>query len=135
MGTRYSVRTIWAVLLGAALVLALGCSEEKGLKVKKLSRTSGIPGDPITIYGSGFQADGVKNVRVFFGTKKAKVLGFRGNDRLVVEAPGGIDFGKEVDLRLIFEPGGEITLPKAFKYVRPNRSTVDDLLGGKKPKE
>lgn len=125
-----------AVLIGMlALFPGVGCSEDDSLKVTKLSRREGIPGDKMTIYGSGFQSGGRKNVRVFFGTRKARVLGFKGNGQLTVEVPGGIATGKTVDLKLVFEPGGEITYEDAFKYVELERTTVDDLLGGGKKDE
>jgi hypothetical protein len=116
-------------LLGMALAAGAGCEEETKLQVKGLSRTSGIPGDVLTINGTGFQSKGAKDVRVYFEGRKAKVLRIQGNDEIKIEVPGGIDMGSTVDIKMVFEPGGEITLDKAFKYVEPSRSTVDDLIG------
>lgn len=122
------------VLLSLGLAFAAGCAEDTKLQVNRLSKETGIPGDIVTFYGSGFQSDGTKDVRVFFEGRKAKVLRIQGNDEIKVEVPGGIEFGTTVDIKMIFEPGGEITLEKAFKYTEPARSTVDDLVGedGKK---
>lgn len=127
-------KLLLVVLLGLGLALAAGCSEDTKLQVNRLSTASGMPGDIVTIYGAGFQSDGTRDVRVFFEGKKAKVLRIQGDDEIKIEVPGGIDFGKTVDIKMIFEPGGEITLDKAFKYVEPTRSTVEDLVGeeGKK---
>lgn len=127
-------KRLLVALLGIALVVAVGCSEESKLQVNRLSRDTGIPGDVITFYGTGFQAGGTKDVRVFFNNKKGKVLRIDGNEEIKVEVPGGIDMGTSVDIKVIFEPGGEITLEKAFKYVEPARNTVEDLMEDGKDK-
>lgn len=122
-----------AALLGMVFLgVGTGCSGNDSLTIKKLSRSHGVPGDKMTIYGTGFQAKGRQDVRVFFGSKKAKVLGFKGSEQFTVDVPGGIDFGTTVDLKIIFEPGGVFTFEKAFTYVEPERASVDDLLGGDK---
>lgn len=125
----------FALLLGVVLVFGAGCDEDKGLKIKRLSRDKGVSGDSLIIYGSGFQTDGPRNVRVFFEHKRAEVLGIKGNEQIVVKIPGGIDTGKTVDLKILFEPGGELTYPDAFTYIESERSTVDDLVGGDKKDE
>ena len=126
---------MFAVSLAMFLVWnTTGCSQDEGLKVKRVSRKSGIPGDSMAIYGTGFQTGGVKSVQVFFVDKKgdrdktAKVLRIKGNEEILVEIPGGIDFGRTVDIKLVFEPGGEITLKQAFTYQEPTQTTVDDLV-------
>jgi hypothetical protein len=122
-------KLLLVALLGMGLAAGAGCAEETKLQVNRLSRTSGIPGDVVTVYGTGFQSKGAKDVRVYFEDKKAKVLRIQGNEEIKIEVPGGIDMGSTVDIKMIFEPGGEITLDKAFKYVEPSRSTVDELVG------
>jgi hypothetical protein len=125
---------ILVALLAIGLAFAAGCAEDTKLQVNRLSRSSGVSGDIVTFEGAGFQAGGAKDVRVYFDGHKAKVLRIQGNDEIKVEVPGGIELGKTVDIKMIFEPGGEITLEKAFKYVEPARSSVGDLVGeeGKK---
>ena len=119
-----------AIMIGLLLALGVGCSEDNTLKVTRLSKNAGTSGDTINIYGSGFQSGGRKDVRVFFGTKKADVLGFKGNGQMTVKVPGGVELGKTVDIKLVFEPGGELTYKDAFTYVKPTLHNPEDLLGG-----
>jgi hypothetical protein len=125
---------LFVALLSLVLAAGAGCEEDAKLQVNRLSRSSGISGDVLTVYGAGFQSKGAKDVRVFFGNQKAKVLRFQGDDEIKIEVPGGVELGSTVDIKMVFEPGGEITLEKAFKYVEPSRSTVDDLIGGEDKK-
>jgi hypothetical protein len=113
------------------LVLATACAEDEGLKVKSLSRTSGAPGEFITIVGSGFQSGGARDARIYFGNEKVHTAQIKGDDKILVKVPGGIEMGTTVDIKLIFEPGGDITYPNAFKYVLPVRQDVGDLVEGK----
>ena len=123
---------VTAVLVGAILCFGVGCSEDTTLKITRLSRSSGSPGETLNIYGTGFQSSGRKDVKVFFGTKKAKVKGFKGNTQMTVTVPGGIEFGKTVDIKVVFEPGGELTYEKAFTYAVPTVGDPNELLGGGK---
>jgi hypothetical protein len=128
-GLRYGL--LAAAILGMVMLgVGTGCSEDDKLTITKLSKQRGIAGDTLTIYGTGFQAGGRRHVRVFFDSKKAKVLRFKGNTEFTVSVPGGIDFGKTVDIKVVFEPGGIHTYEKAFTYVKPEQTTVDDLVGG-----
>ena len=124
-----------AILVSAILFLGVGCSDDGKLKVNRLSRDVGSSGDTINIYGSGFQSGGRKDVRVFFGTKKADVLGFKGDTQMTVKVPGGVDFGKTVDIKLVFEPGGQLSMPHAFTYAKPEIGDPNELLGGGKKKK
>lgn len=119
-------------LASLSLCLGAGCSSDTTLKITRLSRSTGSPGETLNIYGSGFQSGGRKDVRVFFGTKKANVLGFKGDDQIVVKVPGGVDFGKTVDIKVVFEPGGELTYENAFTYAKPEVADPDEMLGGSK---
>ena len=131
---KYLERGLLIVALLGMVVLGLGsgCSDEDALTITKLSRSKGVEGDTLTIYGTGFQKGGSRNVRVFFGDTKAHVLGFKGNEQLSVKIPGGIEPGTTVDIKIVFEPGGVHTYKNAFTYVKPERSTVDDLVGEEK---
>lgn len=129
-----NVRTKLCLLASVALAIGLawGCGGEEGLTVKRLSRNQGKAGDSITIHGTGFQAGGTRAVRVYFGNRKAPVIGFNGDSEIKVEVPGGHDYGTTVDIELVFEPGGSITYPKAFKYADIPRLEVEDFEKDKK---
>ena len=74
-------------------------------------------GTYVKISGTNFIADGARNVKVYFGKKQGTVIRFASDTELIVEAPGGK--AKEVvDVLVIFDPGGEMKLPKAFTYVK-----------------
>ena len=124
------VRLTAILSVSVVFCLGVGCSDDTTLKVTRLSRSQGSPGETINIYGSGFQSGGRKDVRVFFGTKKATVLGFKGDKQMTVKVPGGIDFGKTVDIKLVFEPGGELTYKQAFTFAQPEVANPEELLGG-----
>jgi hypothetical protein len=83
-------RNTLCLLFGLSLA-ALGCEKKEGLRITGISPTSGpYQGrDPVTILGSGFQAEGARGVKVYFGDKAANVLGFQGDNRLTVEPPPG----------------------------------------------
>lgn len=78
-------------------------------------------GTYVRIIGTNFitDADGQgrpRSVKVFFGARQGTVVRFASDTELIVQAPGGKD-GEIADILLIFEPGGERTLRKRFKYV------------------
>jgi hypothetical protein len=105
-----------------------GCKEDKKLKVTGLDPNVGDVGGGtrVIIKGNRFTKDGARSAKVYFDGKPADVLGFRGDKELLVRAPGG-EVNKKVDVLIIFEPGGEITLKQAFQYVEPKEIGVDDL--------
>lgn len=77
-------------------------------------------GDPaggtyVVIKGTSFTDDGPRSAKVFFGAKQATVIRFAGDGELVVEAPAG-KANETVDVKVVFDPGGEMSLPKAFTY-------------------
>lgn len=119
------------VILGLALALGPGCGGDDKLRVNRVSPDKGIPGQVMIIYGSGFQSGGHRDASVFFEGRPAKVQRIKGDNELYVEVPGGFDPGKTVDILVRFEPGGEITYPKAFTYIEDERNTVNDLLQNK----
>ncbi|MCE9580549.1 MAG: IPT/TIG domain-containing protein [Deltaproteobacteria bacterium] len=125
-----------ARVIGFALalvsLLALGaCTDDKKLKVFGLEPNTGDfnGGQTVRIKGNGFQADGNPlAVKVYFGNRQASVIRFDGDADLYVTAPGGKK-GEVVDVLVIFQPGGESRLVKAFTYVEPATTDVDDLAG------
>jgi len=54
--------------------------------------------------------------KVYFGSRQGSVIRFASDSELIVEAPGG-KVGETVDVRLVFEPGGQLELAKAFTFV------------------
>lgn len=74
-------------------------------------------GTYVRITGTGFTSDGPRNVKVYFGARQGTVVRFASDTELIVEAPGG-KAKQTVDVLLIFDPGGELKLPKAFTFVK-----------------
>ncbi len=125
------VAAILAFVLAAGIA-AGGCKDDPKLKVTGFDPQQGdfAGGERVTITGNRFTKDGVRNAKVYFGNKAADVIKFEGDDKLIVKAPAG-NPGEEVDILIIFEPGGEITPPQKFKYTVPSQADVKDL-GSKK---
>lgn len=73
-------------------------------------------GTYVRLRGSGFMTPGARNAKVYFGNRQGTVVRFANDGELIVEAPGG-KVGEIVDVLVIFEPGGELRLATAFKYV------------------
>ena len=73
-------------------------------------------GTYVRITGTRFVADGPRNVKVYFGSRQGMVVRFASDTELIVQAPGGKP-NETVDVVVIFEPGGERKLPKAFRFV------------------
>ncbi len=120
-----SLRPVLLVLF--VLGALLGCKKETKLKVTDMDPMQGdFGGQRVTFKGHGFSTPNKRDVEVYFGDKKAHVLRVEGDDEILVDAPGG-EVGSEVEVLLIFEPGGEITLPKKFKYVKHENADVGDL--------
>jgi hypothetical protein len=124
--------------LAVAFLLALGaCEEHTKLEVTGLEPNTGTfeGGTRVKIKGHRFTKDGALKATVYFGKggvehmKSADVLGFQGDETLLVKTPGG-EIGEKVDVLIIFEGGkkpGEITLKDAFTYVDPKKADVKDL--------
>jgi len=111
------------------LFVAVGCGgEDKKLKVTGIDPVTGDfqGGTQVVISGNRFTKDGARRASVFFGGKRADVRGFQGDGKLLVKTPGG-NPNEKVDILIIFEPGGEITLKQAFTYVEPKEVDVKDL--------
>jgi hypothetical protein len=126
-------------LLAIGLVLALAaCSEDTKFKVTGIEPNQGAfeGGTRVKIKGNRFTKDGALKASVYFGKggvehmKSADVLGFQGDDTLIVKTPGG-EIGDKVDVLIIFEGGkkgtAEITLKDAYTYVDEKKADVGDL--------
>ena len=121
------------------LLVATGCNKDKKLKVTGISPNKGdyLGGQVVEVTGNRFQTDDksdertVRSVKVYFGGAQAHVRRFAGDDQLILVAPGG-KIGETVDVKFYFEPGGVLTVPKAFTFVEQDSATVDDLHTGEK---
>ena len=95
-------------------------------------------GTSVHIKGNRFTADGPRSVKVFFGGREGSIDHFVNDSEFVVIAPSG-KLNDSVDLLVVFDPGGRITLPSAYRYIEKNQAapTVDDLNinPDKKPKK
>ena len=114
------------------VVLGLGAcgSEDTKLKVTGIEPEKGEVegGTYVRIKGNRFIADGARNAKVYFGSRQGTVVRFASDQELIVEAPGG-KLGEKVDVLIIFEPGGELRIPKGFEYIEKNPlpPSVNDL--------
>jgi hypothetical protein len=88
------------------------------LQMTELSPSSGDSngGTYIRIIGKRFIADGPRSAKVYFGSRQGTVVRFASDTEIIVQAPGGKP-GEVVDVMVIFDPGGEIRLSRAFTFV------------------
>src|SRR5690349_15664539 len=95
---------------------------EEALRIDGLEPAQGDinGGTYVLLKGNRFLADGPRRVEVFFGKsaayRKATVVRFASDKQLIIQAPGGKP-GEVVDVLVVFEPGGQLTLPHAFTFV------------------
>jgi hypothetical protein len=90
--------------------------EQALLSLSGLEPTEGTAdgGQIVVIRGRGFNAV-VRDVKVYFGTKAGAVDRVVGDGEIRVATPAGTE-GEAVDVRVMFEPGGELRLPGAYTY-------------------
>jgi hypothetical protein len=126
---RSSLPLLLLVVLGSMGLSACG-SEDTKLKVTGIEPEKGEVegGTYVRIKGNRFIADGARNAKVYFGSRQGTVVRFASDAELIVEAPGG-KLGEKVDVLIIFEPGGELRIPKGFEYIEKNTAppSVNDL--------
>lgn len=122
----------WTLAVSCVVVLALAaCRKSDGkLKVTGIEPRSGdvMGGQMVAISGEGFRSV-TRNVKVYFGDRTGEVTRI-GDEEIIVRAPGG-NAGDVVDVLVMFEPGGELKVPKAFSFFEKDYADVDDL-GSKK---
>ena len=108
------------------LVLAACGSEDTKLKVTGIEPEKGDTegGTYVRIKGNRFIADGARNAKVYFGSRQGTVIRFASDSELIVEAPGGKP-NEQVDVLIIFEPGGELKINKAFTFVEKQETNLD----------
>jgi hypothetical protein len=72
-------------------------------------------GAMVAVTGTDFIASGPRNAKVYFGSRQGRIIRFQSDSKLIVEAPGGKP-GETVDVLVIFDPGGELRIAKAFTF-------------------
>ena len=132
-------RAFRAVGSALALLIAVGgagCSKKKELSVTGWDPKVGpyVGGGVVTIEGTGFQEGGARGVKVYFGDKEAKVLGWVGDDKLKIETPPG-EVGQEVNILMVFDDAKDLTIEKAYRYEDVQKDLTVDALTGDKPKD
>jgi hypothetical protein len=135
------------LVLSLFLLAAIAACGEKdtklkvtGLEVPGSRAPTGGPdqgdmdgGTYVIIKGNRFTADGPRNAKVYFGSRQGTVVRFANDHELIVQAPGG-KLDEVVDVLVIFEPGGELRIKNAFKFIDKSdvSPSVDDLDTSKK---
>ncbi len=131
MSRRLPILSILALLVALA---ACGSSDTK-LKVTGIEPEKGDieGGTYVRIKGNRFIADGARNAKVYFGSRQGTVIRFASDSELIVEAPGGKP-NEQVDVLIIFEPGGELKIPHGFTFIEKTSAPVQvQDFGDKKP--
>jgi hypothetical protein len=131
---RFPLLVVLAVLAALA-----GCADEDTkLKVTDLTPVQGDAqgGTYVVIKGNRFNKDGPRNAKVYFGGQPGSIVRFQSDSELIVQAPPGKG-GDVVDVLVIFDPGGQLTIKKAFRYQERGAEmpTVKDLDTSGKPKK
>ena len=123
------IRVLAAVLCLLVFVAVSACKENKGLTITKLEPKTGPfqGGSSVTIFGTGFQSEGAQGVKVYFGDKKARVLSFVGDTKLMVEPPSG-ELNQTVDVTRIGDDARQLVDPQAYTYTDVGQGFgVDEL--------
>ena len=129
-----------SLAFGVLAVVSSSCGKDDNkLKVTGIEPDKGDVegGTYVKIYGNRFIADGARSAKVYFGSRQATVDRFASDGEMIVQAPGGKP-NETVDVLIVFEPGGEMKIPKGFTFVEKTVTTpsVNDLdtskAGGKK---
>ena len=113
---------------GVGVVALGGCGEKSDkLRVTGLDPRTGdaTGGTRLAVKGSNFKKT-TRSVRIYFGDQQGTYLRTVDDETIWVEAPGGKP-GEPVDVLVVFEPGGEITIPRAFTFVDRSPLRAGDL--------
>ncbi|HLL21203.1 MAG TPA: IPT/TIG domain-containing protein [Kofleriaceae bacterium] len=127
-----------ALPLVVGLGFVFGCGEtDRTLKVTGLEPVKGDieGGTYVVIKGNRFMKDGPRNAKVYFGSRQGSVVRFQSDSELIVQAPGGKP-DETVDVLVVFDPGGQLTIKEAFKFVDKSDAgmSIDELAPGKDKK-
>lgn len=114
------------VLFVLAILTMVARAEPKPAKLAvtaiEPSKGDAEGGTYVRITGTRFIADGARKAKVYFGTHQGAVVRFASDTELIVQAPGGKP-NETVDVLVLFEPGGERRLAKAFTFVEKQGPT------------
>jgi hypothetical protein len=125
---RGTFRSMRPLLVATALALCFGgCGgSDTKLKVTGIDPEKGdaAGGTYVKIYGNAFTTPDARGAKIYFGSRKGTVVRFASDRELVVEAPSGTP-NQTVDVLVIFEPGGELKIPKAFTFVEKTAPNID----------
>jgi len=129
----------WAAPVALVFALQACDSDDPKLKVTDLTPDHGdaAGGTYVVIKGNRFVKDGPRNAKVYFGSHQGQIVRFQSDTELIVQSPPGKD-GEQVDVLVIFDPGGQLVIKKAFRFQEKSQEgpSVDDLnTGDKKPKK
>jgi hypothetical protein len=130
MSTRSPLHWFPAGLILLFGLAAAACgSDNPKLTVTGIDPKQGdVGGDTyVHIFGNRFTTD-PHTVKVYFGGHPAQIDRFVADNELIVVAPGG-KLNDVVDVLIVFEPGGKVTLANAYRYIEKNKAapSVDDL--------
>ena len=115
---RLSVRRIVPALSLLAVAALVGaCEKDPGLRITGIEPNVGpvTGGGTVTVSGSGFQAGGVKGVRVYFGENESRRVFIEGDGMIKVEPPAG-KAEQTVDVMFLFDDARKLEYPKAYTY-------------------
>ena len=120
------------LVLAAVCAFGLGSCEDDDpkLKVTDISPDNGDSkgGTYVVIKGNRFIKDGPRNAKVYFGSRQGSVERFASDSELVVRTPPAAKTDEAVDVLVIFDPGGQLVIKKAFRFVdKALAPTIDDL--------
>jgi hypothetical protein len=100
----------------------------KTLKVRQIDPIQGdvAGGTYVVVKGEGFLHQ-PRTLKIYFGSREGTIVRFQSDTAIIVQAPGGKP-DEVVDVLLVFDPGGQLKLPKAFTFVqRADDPSVDAL--------
>jgi hypothetical protein len=87
------------------------------LRISALDPDQGaVTGGTEVTFAGVFEQDGSRHLTVYFGAQEAPVIAFSQDRELTVRVPPATSPGP-VDITLIFDPGGEMTIAGGFTYV------------------
>ena len=123
----------WLLAAPLLATIVAGCQSNKDMAVTGLNPRSGhVGGDQtVEITGNNFRMD--ISYAVYFGSARAKAVGIRSPDSLVVTTPSG-DVGA-VDVTVRADDGNAFVLKQAFTYEDMSGSVVEGLGESQGPKE
>jgi len=130
MNRRRTMLLAVLTLAGGSIMMAACGDDDPKLKVTDITPEKGDTegGTYVVIKGNRFIKDGPRNAKVYFGSRQGSVVRFQSDSELIVQSPPGKD-GEVVDVKIIFDPGGQKVIEKAFRFVEKGNDnpSVKDL--------